>query len=72
MLRKVFGYLDQYSGSELILTLGTSGCGKSTMLNSLVYGPDLLHLKDGVVELKDDKNGFKIGHSENQSETCLP
>lgn len=34
--------LSQIEGKEVILAIGQTGCGKSTMLTALVYGPDSL------------------------------
>ncbi len=35
-------YLEGLKDSNVVLVLGNTGCGKSTMLSSLVYGPDTL------------------------------
>ena len=56
---------------NVILVLGNTGCGKSTMLSSIVYGPDNLELtkdpsnsKLKVIDKKNDGlSGFKIGHN---------
>lgn len=30
---------------DVVLAIGTTGCGKSTMLNSLIWGPESLEIK---------------------------
>lgn len=35
-------HLSEIEGKEVIICLGLTGCGKSTMLTSLVYGPGSL------------------------------
>jgi predicted GTPase len=54
----------------VILALGNTGCGKSTMLNSLINGSDSLRTfrdkqkKKMVIQVKDGfKEDFLIGHS---------
>ena len=50
--------LNQIEGKEVILAIGQTGCGKSTMLTALVYGPQALQQekleKESVVK---DSNG---------------
>lgn len=41
MKEKLSYALDQ----NVILAIGTTGCGKSTMLNSLIWGPKSLSMK---------------------------
>ena len=41
-LDPAYKLLEQYKGRSLVLCFGTTGCGKSTMLNSVVYGSDCL------------------------------
>ena len=62
---------------DVILALGNTGCGKSTMLNSLINGPSSLRTirenKKTVIKSKDDyKEEFLIGHSASKSQTFLP
>lgn len=61
--------LDILCDGNVVLILGNTGCGKSTMLSSLVYGPENLFLrqdpenkKHQVIDKKDGLTGFKIGH----------
>ena len=35
--------LENIDGKDLVIVLGNTGCGKSTMLNSLLLGPESLH-----------------------------
>lgn len=80
--------LEKIEDKDIILVLGNTGCGKSTMLNSLLLGSDCLEetkimteimigekvkkRKKLVIATKDDKMTLKIGHSANQSETFFP
>ena len=58
---------------DLIVAIGNTGCGKSTMLTSLIYGCDSLKESrivdmDGknrkwVFEQKEPLGVFEIGHS---------
>ena len=50
ILKEVFKYLksiglDPDKKSDLIIAVGNTGCGKSTMLNSLVFGSDSLEIR---------------------------
>ena len=40
-----FKKIDHLKEKELLLAFGNTGCGKSTMISSLVFGPDKLELK---------------------------
>ena len=48
VLKQAYEYLDNVglsknaSQNNLIVAIGNTGCGKSTMLTSLVYGPESL------------------------------
>lgn len=44
-LEKAFAYVDIVRGGSTIIALGNTGCGKSTMLTSLIYGPEALEVK---------------------------
>ena len=41
-LEFAFSQLDNVNGHNLILAIGNTGCGKSTMLNSLIHGSHVL------------------------------
>lgn len=45
-LAKAFKGLDLIKGHEIILAIGNTGCGKSTMLTSLVFGPGALEERE--------------------------
>ena len=60
MLIPAFKELDERSRGDLVIVLGQTGDGKSTMLASLLYGPDKLEekvLKETIKIAKLDKNG---------------
>lgn len=42
LLIEAFKYIDIVRGAKCIIALGNTGCGKSTMFNSLIHGPDSL------------------------------
>ena len=44
-LEKAFEYIDIVSGGQAVIALGNTGCGKSTMLTSLMYGKESLEFK---------------------------
>jgi len=74
-LKALFDKLELIKDQDLVIALGNTGCGKSTMLTSLLYGPEALEEKKlrnrTVIENKGEQ-GFKIGHSQATSETFLP
>jgi ABC-type dipeptide/oligopeptide/nickel transport system ATPase component len=45
VLSEGFKFLHQIQGANIVLVIGNTGCGKSTMLSSLLKGPDALELK---------------------------
>ena len=44
----VFQYIDIVRDQNCIIAFGNTGCGKSTMFNSLIHGPEIL--KERVVK----------------------
>jgi ABC-type dipeptide/oligopeptide/nickel transport system ATPase component len=40
-----FAKISHLKEKELLLAFGNTGCGKSTMISSLVFGPDKLEMK---------------------------
>lgn len=73
-------------GGDLLVCLGNTGCGKSTMLTSLIFGTDALDVKSIKKEIghggrkriftfivsKEEREEFKIGHSQASSMTFVP
>ena len=71
--------LEKIKNKDLIIVLGNTGCGKSTMLNSLLLGPDSLHeIKQQdmnakkkrfkkVIATKENLPTLKIGHENDKS-----
>ena len=43
----------------MIVAVGNTGCGKSTMLSSIIYGPDSLYEKKFTEKIKTGGNKFK-------------
>ena len=48
-------------GADIVIAIGNTGAGKSTMLNSLVFGTDKLEMKktDKRKNVIDQKDGFR-------------
>ena len=44
-LIEAFDYVNKVSDQECVIAFGNTGCGKSTMLNSLVWGSSSLKLE---------------------------
>ena len=51
-LEPAYKLLEPYKGRSLILCFGTTGCGKSTMLNSVLYGSSSLQTTSLVEEVQ--------------------
>ena len=59
ILEKAFLNLKQLENKDIILAIGNTGCGKSTMLTSLMYGPQSLKLQKIDYEINvPHENGF--------------
>lgn len=66
------GATDKHKDDTLVLALGNTGCGKSTMLSSLIFGPENLepdqdeYGKNVIKQSRylEEKNIFSIGHSQ--------
>ena len=54
-LKLVFDKLEAAKGNDLVLAIGNTGCGKSTMLSSIVYGPGHLSEVKRDVEIETTK-----------------
>lgn len=52
ILEEAFKFLQKIEGKNIILAVGNTGCGKSTMLTSLMYGPEALEIKKIEYEIK--------------------
>ena len=44
VLNEAFKKLSQAKDKNIVVAIGNSAAGKSTMLTSLIYGPENLHL----------------------------
>jgi len=51
ILEQAFKSLEFLNDKNIILAVGNTGCGKSTMLTSLMYGPEALELKKEVYQI---------------------
>lgn len=45
ILKWAFEKVKCVEGQDVVVALGNTGCGKSTMFTSLIYGSDALELK---------------------------
>ena len=64
-------------GRDLVIAIGNTGCGKSTLIQALLFGADSLKEFTNdrgrkVIESKTERVNFKIGHFIATSETFLP
>lgn len=52
ILEQAYKTLVNINDANLILAVGNTGCGKSTMMTSLMFGPDALEIKRGKKEIE--------------------
>lgn len=57
VLLNIYEQLDRTNDQDLILAVGNTGCGKSTMLSSLIFGPENLEIKKIPREVKVKRKG---------------
>jgi len=53
VLGEAYKTLGQVEKKNIVVAVGNTACGKSTMLTSLIYGPDKLESKELVEERKN-------------------
>ena len=63
ILKQAFKKLNQAKDKEIVVAIGNSAAGKSTMLTSLIYGPESLRLTV-ITENKQGPNGRMIERKE--------
>lgn len=61
-LQKAFKALDLIKDFDTVLAVGNTGCGKSTMLTSLVFGPEALELATIYKLVPKKEKGVVVGH----------
>ena len=61
VLERAFKNLKKLQNKNIILAVGNTGCGKSTMLTSLMYGPESLEMIkiDYEITVPSDKGVVK-------------
>lgn len=64
-----FGTLGAAKDANLVVAIGNTGCGKSTMLSSIIYGTEGLEYKQITEEVKIMKKNFKTKKMEEQTKT---
>lgn len=52
VLEQAYRTLQHINDANLILAVGNTGCGKSTMMTSLMFGSDALEVKKGKKEIE--------------------
>ena len=77
VLDEAFKSFSQANLNDIVMAIGNTGCGKSTLMGSMILGPDKLERKKiqrrNVIDYKDSvPNVLKIGHSQKSSETFYP
>lgn len=62
VLDQIYGQLEVAKDADLILAIGSTGCGKSTMMTSLVFGPNALEIKtiNKDIEIMDRDGNRKV------------
>lgn len=77
ILEEAFKTFDESKLDNVVMAIGNTGCGKSTLMGSMILGPDKLERrkieKKNVIDYKDNvPKVLKIGHSNQESETFYP
>ena len=86
VLEEAFYQFEQSKLEDVVLAIGNTGCGKSTLMGAMIVGSDKLEKKKidwinkqgkkqkkQVIDYKDDvPKVLKIGHDNNNSETFYP
>ena len=60
-LKYAFSHLDEVENKDVIVAIGNTGCGKSTMLNSLIHGCDAMYEKE-IEEKVTIKRGKSVSY----------
>lgn len=58
-LDEAFNYINKVQGLECVIAFGNTGCGKSTMFNSLCFGADKMKEIDKFVKITKQKGGVE-------------
>lgn len=69
--------MEKFEGLNAICLVGGTGAGKSTMINSLLYGSGVLEKKGKKIALKEEMriklgNSIHIGLDQTRSQTTFP
>ena len=83
VLLPIFELIQEYEGSNIVLLLSDRNVGKTTLLTSLIYGPESLTdcefydqtartKKKKIIEHKELKKDYKIGHECDITQTIIP
>lgn len=73
VLMPIFQLISEYEGSNIVLLLSDRNVGKTTLVASLIHGPDSLEecmvydhtsptKRKSIIDHKEMKKEFKIGH----------
>lgn len=77
VLEEAFRSFNQANLDDIVMAIGNTGCGKSTLMGSMILGSDKLERKKiqkrNIIDYKENvPNVLKIGHSQKSSETFYP
>ena len=64
VLKVAFETLGPADNANLVVAIGNTGCGKSTMLSSILFGPEFLENKQITEEITSMKKNFKTKQME--------
>ena len=59
LLDLIFETFNMVEGADLLLSVGNTGCGKSTMINSFMYGPQSLEEKQLEFQVRGHRGKMK-------------
>ena len=60
VIHEISQKLPQAKDQDVVLAIGSTGCGKSTMLNAILWGPESLSVQKIDVELRDRGGNTRI------------
>lgn len=83
-IKKILTQIEHLNDEKAVILFGNTGCGKSTLILSMVYGSDALQemfydkqirvidLKPEIKKKLDEQFGIQIGNDVSKSKTFIP